>query len=394
MRFGALEVRTYLLAAMMALALVSVGITGLMIRAGVAAELRQRESQLTAHLQACILRSVVEAGLVSAGLALLLVLPIVLYMARPLRRLNDLATRIARGETATSAAGVGGAREIGQLGRTLEGLAATLRRQDELRRATTADVTHELRGALGSVIGRIEAVQDGVIDQDVGLRRMADDARRLGRILDDMPRLVEAQRPGLLVRKHRVDLAAVVSDRVAAHAQRFEAASIALEQVIRPTCVDGDPERLAQVVDNLLVNALRYTDPGGRVTVSLAHADRESVIDVTDSGIGIREEHIARVFDRFWRVPDAHERAAEGSGVGLALVRDLVLAHQGRVEVLSRLGSGSRFRVYLPLDPHRQTDVPPRPSPAVAGTAAGPIVWKLDRSMDTADATGVQRELA
>jgi two-component system sensor histidine kinase BaeS len=343
---------------MMALALVSVVVTGLLIHIGVAGELAQSDTRLSAKLQACIFRAVVEAGLVSGAVALLLALPLALRVARPLRRLNQLAARLARGEIATSGFGAGGGRELGQLGTTLDCLAATLRRQDELRRATAADVTHELRGALEGVVGRIEAVQDGVIGRDVGLRRAADDARRLGRILDDLPRLVEAQRPGLLVRKHRVDLAAIVWDRVSAHAQRFEAASIALEHSIRSTEVDGDPERLAQVVDNLLANALRYTDAGGRVTVSLTHAEGESVIEVADSGIGIPQEQLGRVFDRFWRMPIARERAAEGSGVGLAVVRDLVVAHHGHVAVDSGLGTGSRFLVHLPLPSQGEAEEP------------------------------------
>lgn len=358
-------VRAYLLVAMMTLAVVSVAVTGLLIHRGVAGELTGNEAQLSAKLQACIFRAVVEAGLVAGGLALLLAMPIALHVARPLRRLNQLAARLARGEIVTTGVGgVGGGRELGQLGKTLESLASGLRRQDTLRRATSADVMHELRGALVGVVGRIEAVQDDVIDRDAGLRGAVDDARRLGRILDDLPALVEAQRPGLLVRNERVDLAAVVRDRVGAYAVRFEAASIGLAHVIRPTSVDGDPERLAQVIDNLLANALRYTNAGGHVNVSLTHVAQESVIEISDSGIGIREEHLARVFDRFWRAPDARRRVAEGSGVGLALVRDLVRAQGGQVVVVSQLGTGSRFKVYLPLPPQGQPDEPTGPSPA------------------------------
>jgi two-component system sensor histidine kinase BaeS len=342
-------VRTYLLTAMMALAVVSVGITGLLVRAGVDSELTESDTALSAGLQACILRAVVESAIVSGGLALLVALPIALHLARPLRRLNMLARGAARGETGTATAGVGGGREIAELGMTLERLAATLRRQDELRRATTADVTHELRGALAGIVGGIEAVQDGILEPEDGLRRLAVDARRLGVIVDDVERIVEAQRPGLLMRKHPVDLATIVRERVAAHAHRFAAASLELAHAVDPACVDGDPERLGQVLDNLLSNALRYTDSGGRVIVCVRQTEHEAVVEVADSGIGIAQEHLARVFDRFWRVPDARWRAVEGSGVGLAVVRDLVLAHHGRVEVFSRLARGSRFVVRLPL---------------------------------------------
>jgi anti-anti-sigma factor len=389
-RFG---VRSYLLTAMMALAVVSVVVTGLLTRAGIAAELAENHTKLSAALEACILRAAIEAGLVAGALALLIALPMALRLAGPLRRLNELAGEVAHGRIADSPTAVGGAREITELGATLEDLGATLRHQEELRGATAADVSHELRGALSGMIGRLEAVQDGLIDRDVGLRRLAIDARRLGAIIDDVPRLADAQRPGLLVRKHAVDLAAVVRDRVAAHAHRFAVASIELEEAVEPAWVDGDRERLAQVVDNLLSNALRYTDPGGRVLVSLTQTERESVIEVADSGVGIAEAHLAYVFDRFWRAPSARYRATGGSGVGLALVRDLVLAHHGNVEVLSRLGSGSRFRVHLPLDSDGQTDEPLQGGPDIDAGSAGPVTLKLNGDIDPANSQRVLCQL-
>jgi two-component system sensor histidine kinase BaeS len=366
-------VRTYLLIAMMALAVVSVGITGVLVHANVATEVAQNGSQLSAKLQACIVRAVVEGILVSGAVGVLLALPIALHMARPLRRLNDVAGRMARGEVSAPPTGVGGGREMAELGTTLERLAATLRRQDELRRATAADVTHELRDAIGRVTARIEAVRDGVLDARAGLPQIALDARHLNRIVDDVQRLVEAQRPGLLMDKQPLDLAAVVGDRVAVHAYRFRAASIALRLGVRPAVVTGDPERLAQVVDNLLSNALRYTDPGGLVTVTLTHNERDAVIQVADSGIGIAEAHRGHVFDRFWRAPDARARTPEGSGVGLALVRDLVLAHHGRVEVVSRPGNGSRFKVFLPLHVPRRAAAQAEPAVPAPSEMPAPV---------------------
>jgi hypothetical protein len=149
---------------------------------------------------------------------------------------------------------------------------------------------------------------------------------------------------------------------VEAQADQFGARCISLTHAAAPARVAGDRERLAQVLDNLLSNALRYTDPGGRVVVSLQVCDGEAAIDVADSGIGIAPEHLARVFDRFWRAPGARARVADGSGVGLALVSELVRAHGGAVEVSSRPGHGASFRVRLPL------------AEGVAGTApsAGP----------------------
>ena len=359
-----LGVRVYILLSMMIVTVVSVGLTGLLTYRDVAAELKAGETDIIAELPGCVLQAVVEAGLFSCALALLLAVPISVRVARPLRRLNDMASRIVAPGASTPHVAIGGGREIGELGATLERLAATLRRQHDLRRATAADVGHELRGGLNSIICRVEAAQDGIIDPVEGWRAVAVDARRMGRVVDDLQLLVEAQRPAALVSIERVDLAAVVRGRVGAYAQRFEAASIRLDQAIAPASIDGDPERLAQVVDNLLANALRYTDPGGRVAVAVSCSEAEAVLAVTDTGVGISEAQVPRVFDRFWRAPGASARAAEGSGVGLAVVRDLVLAHHGRVQVVSRPGLGSCFSVHLPADANTASDDIPRTPPS------------------------------
>jgi two-component system sensor histidine kinase BaeS len=329
------------------------------LRVGQGSASRELDRELGGRLD----RRLMEGAVLAAALALLLGLVLAFRLTRPLERLTAVARRMAHGEIETRAAGVNGSREAQELGRTLDRLAAALRRQDELRRATIADVSHEMRNALVGVIGRLEALQDGIVlDERTALARMERDARRLHRLVDDVVALAEAQRPSLLVRKAPVDLEDLARERVAAHADAFAARRIALRSHLRPACVEGDGERLVQIVDNLLSNALRYTDPGGRVDVRLRELDGHVQLEVADTGIGIAPEHLGRVFDRFWRDPAARERVAEGSGVGLALVRDLVLAHDGRVEVESRRGEGTAFRVVLPAAPE--------PEPQLTGAPA------------------------
>src|SRR3712207_5087324 len=110
----------------------------------------------------------------------------------------------------------------------------------------------------------------------------------------------------------------------------------------------GDPRRLEQVVDNLLSNALRYTDPGGRVELRVRREHGHCLVEVHDTGIGISPEDLPRVFDRFWRSDRSRSRATGGSGVGLAVVRELVRAHNGLVELHSEVGLGTTARVTLP----------------------------------------------
>jgi two-component system, OmpR family, sensor histidine kinase BaeS len=227
-------------------------------------------------------------------------------------------------------------------------------------------VTHELRGALVGVFARVEALREGIVDDEPAVLRALDgDVRRLHRLVDDVDRLAEAQRPGLLVSKRPIELDEIVTACVARYADRCAVRSIALRERVARARVEGDPERLAQVVDNLLSNALRYTGAGGRIGVTLATRGDDAVIEVSDTGIGIAPEHLGRIFDRFWRGPEARAVAAGGSGVGLAVVADLVRAHDGRVDVTSRPGRGTTFSVVLP-----SSERPPVPTPAHASAPA------------------------
>ena len=351
---------------------------------------------LNTQLKSRLGERLVEAGVLAGVLALMLALIVALRMARPLHRLTDVARRMAHGEIETRAVGSGGPRETTELARTLDRLAAALRRQDELRRATVADIVHELRNTLVGVVGRIEALQDGMVaDEQTALERTARDARRLNRLVDDVLLLAEAQKPSLLVRKRPVDVQEVASERGSAFADRFADRGIAFTCTTAPARVEGDSERLAQIVDNLLSNALRYTDPGGTVSLRLAVRQGEAVLQVSDSGIGIAPEYLGRIFDRFWRDPTARVRVAEGSGVGLALVRDLALSHDGRVEVESRPGKGSTFSVYLPIAAEAVPEGPLvlEPTPESTEAAESPMVWRLRGEIDTANAARIESEL-
>jgi two-component system sensor histidine kinase BaeS len=323
-------------------------------------------ARLDHRLQARMSSLLVKASLLAGALALLLALVIGLRLARPLQRLTEAARRMSSGEIETRAVGSGGGRELTRLAQTMDRLARALREQDDTRRATVADVTHELRGALVGVFSRVEALRHGLVDDEqVALAQIQADAHRVRRLVDDVDRFAEAQRPGLLVSKRAIDLDGIVHACVAGYADRFGAQSIALSSRIAAARVVGDPERLAQVVDNLLSNALRYTDPGGEVAVTLETRGDEAIVEVGDSGIGIAPEYHKRIFDRFWRSPEARVRASQGSGVGLALLSELVRAHDGRVAVASEAGRGTTFSVFLPLGPAPVVTAPRRAAPAV-----------------------------
>ena len=287
------------------------------------------------------------AGGLAVGLGLLAAVLLAPALARPLRRLTDAARRIAGGDLRARVAPGGGA-EVSELGRSFHRLAETLEREEEIRREAAADIAHELRTPITGIVSRIEAAQDGVLADERGnLEAMHTEALRLAQLTEDLGDLADAQRPGLTLEKEPVDLNALVGERARVYREYLEAKGVALEERLGPARAFGDRRRIAQIVDNLLSNALRYTD-SGTVTVELAQRDGAAVLEVADTGSGIEGEDLPYIFERFWRGERSRARKTGGAGIGLAIVRELVRAHDGRIDVESTPGEGSTFRVTLP----------------------------------------------
>jgi two-component system, OmpR family, sensor histidine kinase BaeS len=288
------------------------------------------------------------AGVISAIIALVVALYLALTLSRPLRQIRAGAEAMGTGDLEARVGETGDA-EMRSVARALNLLATTLQHEEELRKASVADLAHELRTPVMGLLGRIEAAQDGVLaDVAANLAAMHDEALRLGRLLDDLSALADAERPGMLLTLEQVDLAAVVTGQADLLADTYADKGIALTGDLRPTVVAGDPKRLEQIVVNLLSNALRYTDAGGRVSVVVRAEGGNGVLEVADTGIGISTDDLPHVFSRFWRGEKSRSRATGGAGIGLSIVQELVRAHGGRVEVRSVVGEGSVFRVSIP----------------------------------------------
>ena len=241
--------------------------------------------------------------------------------------------------------------ELGTLAGAFDRMADSLDLQDSLRRLQVADVAHELRTPLTVLQATVEGMADGVVaatpDQ---IASVHDEVLRLIRIVEDLETLAAADAIGLIVSPVPVDLARVAASAAAALGPQFETASLALETNLRPVMVSGDPNRLHQVVTNLLTNALKFTPAGGRVEVETGHAgaaaDGAAYLSVADSGHGIPPDELPHVFERFWR--GAQARTVTGSGIGLTVVQRLVDAHAGTIRIESEPGSGTRVSVTLP----------------------------------------------
>lgn len=303
------------------------------------------------HLQHDLNTMHLIAALIALGAGVLAALLLAAPLARPLRQLTDGARRIERGDLDARVQPTG-APETAALGRAFNRLAETLEAEEQIRRAAAADVAHELRTPLAGLVSRIEAAQDGVLaDEQQNLEAMHGEALRLAQLVEDLGQLADAERPGLLVEKHQLDLSGLVGERVSAQMDLFRAKGIELEQRLAVAQAYGDERRVGQIIDNLLSNALRYTEPGGHVRVQVGERGGEAILEVSDDGIGIAGEELPHIFERFWRGERSRARKTGGAGIGLAIVRELVRAHDGRIDVESKPGEGSRFRVSLPSQP-------------------------------------------
>jgi two-component system OmpR family sensor kinase len=219
-------------------------------------------------------------------------------------------------------------------------------------RRFVADASHELRTPLTSIRGFAELYRQGALpagaDVDRAMSRVESEARRMGELVDDLLLLarLDQQRP---LERRPVDLVALAADVV----QDLRAAApdrvIRIETDVAECSVAGDRNRLAQVLGNLVTNALMHTPPACTVTLRVAARDELAVIEVVDDGPGIPEADQAQIFERFYRADSSRTRASGGSGLGLSIVAGLVRAHDGRIEVLDTPGGGATFRICLPL---------------------------------------------
>ena len=302
-------------------------------------------------------RSLLWTGIAAAILGTLLMALLSGRVLSPVQSLGAAALRLGRGDL-TQRAPASGPAEIKQLAASFNAMAANLQEVERHRRALVADVAHELRTPVSNIQGYLEAIKDGLLDpsgdtidviygQVTHLSRLVEDLRLLAQVesgalhLDRLPGFV----PDLLQR---------CLDAVR---PRAEASDIQLSLATVPATplVEMDATRIAQVVDNLLDNAITHTPEGGSVSVTAGPSgDGQVEVSVIDTGSGIREEDLPRLFDRFYRADPSRSRSTGGAGLGLTIAKQLVEAHGGTIEAASAHGSGSTFSFRLPVTAREQ----------------------------------------
>ena len=294
-------------------------------------------------------RGLIAAGLSSLALGLGAGLLLIRMILRPLYQMIDVARRMARSDY-TSHVMADSDDEIGELGKAFNAMTDNLQRIEKLRRQMVVDVAHELRAPLTNIRGYLEALSTGLLPSTPKIiASLHEETLRLGNLTDDLMRLSAADAARLTLRKEPVDLGELVMHSLNLFRSRFAEKTIAVETQFKTgeQKVAADAEKLAQVVQNILDNAWRYTPHGGHVRISIEQTPGALKAICANTGDPIIGQDLSLIFERFYRVDKSRSREHGGAGIGLAIAKEMVEAHGGKVGAES-VGGENRVWFTLP----------------------------------------------
>ena len=295
--------------------------------------------------------AVLAGGIIASILGVLLARG----LARPLETLDRAAAQVSQGNLNQEVPIQGGVRELENLGHSFNEMTESLRRSTRAKNDFIADVTHELRTPLTVIRGTVETLESGAIDDKAGrpglLSSMSRETDRLIQLVNQLLILTRSDSGALSLNIEPVDLVDLANERLSL----FESLAVQNRiqfQISKPDSgtylARADRTRTAQIIDNLLDNALRYAPQGSQVILGLERKDGMILCAVEDSGAGISPEDLPRIFERFFRAEKSRDRVSGGAGLGLAIARSLIEAQGGSIQANSKIGEGTRVEFYLP----------------------------------------------
>jgi signal transduction histidine kinase len=296
-------------------------------------------------------RFFIRAGLVAIGIAIILTFFLSRRILSPVKALTRAARQFGKGDF-THRVSYEGQGEIAELARSFNSMAENLEKNEQLRRNMVADVAHELRTPISNLRGYLEAISDGLVQPDEKtIRSLSEEASSLARLVADLQELTLADSGNLKITRQPEDISRLVQGSVTAikgkAAEKGITVTTQLPELL--PLVDIDAQRIKQVLNNLIDNAVAHTGAGGSVKITSRQQGDSIFISVADTGEGIAPEHLPFIFERFYRVDKSRTRATGGTGLGLTIAKRLVEAHGGTITVTSQSGKGSVFIFSLPV---------------------------------------------
>lgn len=291
----------------------------------------------------------------AAGLIALITSLVSLYFSRlftrPLTEISRATERIAQGNYSQRVK-VLSKDEIGKLSISFNEMARKLEKLEKIRKETTSDLAHELRTPLSTMRSYLEAMEDGIIPASKeNLSSLHSELMRLVRLVDQLGQLAEVEKKSINHEKEKINISKVVLDVGKRYLPFAREKNIDFIINIKNDYlyILGDKDSIEQIFSNLFSNAVKYTDKGGEVKVNVIGKKDKVVVIIKDNGIGIPDEDLPYIFERFYRADKSRSRESGGTGIGLTITKELVKAHGGEIAVDSNLGEGTEFTITFPL---------------------------------------------
>lgn len=302
------------------------------------------------HFEQALLQSTLWTFVIGILVTAIVSVLVARRITTPLIEMKKTAQQMARGNLNVRP-NVKGKDELSDLGRSLHYLAQQLVRQEQLRKTMTADVAHELRTPLATIKSHIAAMMDGIWEPTPErLASCYEEVERLTHLVGDLSHLTELEAPHLKLQLIYEDLTEIVKQHAEAMRPLYDQKGVSLTIATQsPLHAMVDKKRMGQVVTNLLSNALKFTPAAGNVSVHLKSGDGAVIVSVKDTGIGINKAELEMVFERFYRGEKSRSRKTGGAGIGLTIVKAIVEAHGGSVNIESKEGAGTEVKVCVPI---------------------------------------------
>ena len=272
-------------------------------------------------------------------------------LTAPLLSIRNAAIEIQKGNLNTKSTVNTNTKEIKELSDSINYLGHTLAKQENIRKKYASDISHELRTPLTTLQSHIEAIIDGVWEaSDQHLKILMDEINRLSSLVDNLKYSFNLQEHNLILNKTSFDISKELKNIIRTFQPLLNNKNIVIESNIEDYIqIYMDRDKFKQIVYNLLSNSIKYISTQGKISVALEKQKDDILLNISDNGIGIKEEDLKYIFERFYRVDESRNKNTGGTGLGLSIVKSIVDIHNGNINVKSKYGEGTEFTITLPI---------------------------------------------
>ena len=272
-------------------------------------------------------------------------------ITRPINKLMTKAKYISKGEYDKKIEINTDILEINDLINSINNLSQSIKEQENIRKRLTGDISHELKTPLTNIQSHLEAMIDGIWEPtEERLLSVKEEAERLSSLVSDMQKLNKYDESSIKLKKDNVNISDIICFVIFQFSNLAKSKNIKIEYEKKNIKLYCDKDKITQALVNILSNAIRYSNEGSTIFIEERLKDNKVIISIEDQGIGISEEDLKYVFERFYRADKSRTRATGGTGIGLTIVKSIVSSHGGEVKLESKLGEGSKFTIILPKE--------------------------------------------